>query len=262
MNSAEPNPSSPRLDDRVAREKAAYDHGSVYAESQALQSRFHHVFSCPGSRRAEQFFGQTVARLAAGQDMLDYGCYDGKMMPRYLSMKPRSITGLDISEYGIALARAQYGDQAQFVVGDAHHMPFPEHSFDLVVGRAILHHLELALALNEIRRVLRPGGRAMFFEPLGGNPGAKLIRQLTPKARTSDETPLSRHAIRQADKLFGNQAHRLFNLISVPAAMLTSLTPLSPGNLLLRLADRCDQQLERSSLRYWMQSVVLIWTRQ
>ena len=177
-------------------------------------------------RGASDYLDQAIARYAKDKDVLDYGCYDGWMTPRYRAIGPSSITGLDISENAIIKAKVKYGDVARFYTGDAHAMPFPDASFDIVVGRGILHHLDFDAAVEEIRRVLRPGGRAIFVEPLDDNPGAKLLRALTPRARTKDEKPLTRSKILRADVLFGGSSHFFLNLISVPVAMLTSLTPL------------------------------------
>jgi len=247
------------LAERVAREKAAYDGGIVHKESSALQARFLHVFRCPNSLRAERYLDQVVEQCAKDKDVLDYGCYDGWMTPRFHEMGPSSITGLDISENAISAAKTKYGDQAKFYAGDAHAMPFPDESFDLVTGRSILHHLDLDIALQEIRRVLRPRGKAVFVEPLGDNPGAKLFRAITPKARTTDEKPLTRSGILRADTLFGASSHFFVNLVSVPVALSTSLTPLSADNILLRLADRTDLLLANTPLKYWMRFVVLVW---
>jgi ubiquinone/menaquinone biosynthesis C-methylase UbiE len=249
------------LNERVAREKAAYDGGSVYHESSLLQSRFNHVFRCPNTQRAERFLDDTVAKYARGRDLLDYGCYNGGMALRYRAMNPRSITGIDISENGIAEATARYGSFAKYVVGDAHQMPFADGSFDLVAGRAILHHLDMDRAFHEICRVLRPGGSAIFMEPLGSNPGAKVLRAMTPRARTSDERALTYADIVKANAVFGGESHFFFNLISVPVAMLTSLMPLEPDNLFLRLADLPDRILAHTPLKYWMRCVVLVWKK-
>ncbi len=49
------------------------------------------------------------------------------------------------------------------VRADAESLPFPDASFDLLLGHAVLHHLpDLDRAFNEFRRVLRPGGRILF----------------------------------------------------------------------------------------------------
>src|SRR4051812_14694807 len=49
------------------------------------------------------------------------------------------------------------------VCTDAERLPFPDDSFDLVFGHAILHHIpDLDRAFAEFRRVLRPGGRIAF----------------------------------------------------------------------------------------------------
>jgi SAM-dependent methyltransferase len=249
------------LAERVAREKAAYDHGTIHAESSKLHRRFRHVFECPNSQGAERYLDQIVNQSAGGKDLLDYGCYDGWMTPRYLNAGPRSITGLDISETAIAAANAKYSSVATFRAGDAHVLPFPSESFDIIVGRAILHHLDFDLAIRELVRVLRPSGKAIFYEPLGDNPGAKLLRVLTPKARTMDEKPLSRSEIQRADAVFGQPSHLFVGLVSVPVAMLTSLTPLHADNFLLHLADRADRGLAHTPLKYWMRQVLLVWQK-
>jgi SAM-dependent methyltransferase len=135
-------------------------------------------------------------------------------------------------------------------------VPFPDDSFDLVVGRAILHHLNLDQAVGEIHRVLRREGKAVFIEPLGDNPGAKLLRFMTPRARTRDEKPLTGSDIRRLDADFSRSSHYFLGLVSVPLAMLTSLAPDSTP---LCVADRVDQWLAHTPLRYWMRQVILIW---
>jgi SAM-dependent methyltransferase len=183
------------------------------------------------------------------------------MVERYVEFGAGSITGIDISETGVQQAIKDYGHLAKFYAGDAHNVPFADNSFDVVVGRSILHHLDFERALREITRILRPGGRAIFVEPLGDNPAGKLIRWLTPKARTRDELPLSREQIQFADKLLGGQEHQFFNLVSVPVAMATSLTRMNPNNVLLRATDGIDLILAKSPMKYWMRQVVLVWQK-
>ena len=247
--------------DRVKREKESYDSGDVLGESRRLQARFHHVFSSPNTQRAEQYLNATLEKSIKAKDLLDYGCSNGWMVERYAELGAGSITGIDISETGIQEAIKNYGHLAKFHVGDAHNVSFPEECLDVVAGRSILHHLDFEKALHEITRILRPGGRAIFIEPLGDNPAGKLIRRLTPKARTRDEAPLSREQIRFADKLLGNQEHLFFNLVSVPVAMATSLTRMNSNNFLLRATDAIDLVLAMSPVKYWMRGVVLVWQK-
>ena len=247
--------------DRVSNEKLAYDQGDVYANSARLQGRFWHVFKSPNTQKAESYFDEVVRNSTSGSTVLDYGCYTGALTPKLLSYRAKKIIGIDISEKGIGEAKRQYGDKADFHVMDAHNLQFDDETFDLIVGRAILHHLEFDVALREIARVLRPGGRAVFIEPLRDNPAGKLIRRLTPHARTTDELPLSRLQIEAADKLFHSHAHRFANLASVPVAMTTSLFLSNPNNIALRLADRVDGKLAASPMKYWMRFVVLVWEK-
>ena len=57
----------------------------------------------------------------------------------------------------------QLGLEVTGQVADAEQLPFPDESFDLVVGHAVLHHLpDVELAMREVLRVLKPGGRFVF----------------------------------------------------------------------------------------------------
>src|SRR5207302_1903430 len=66
-------------------------------------------------------------------------------------------------------ARAN-GAAVKIVTADAERLPFADASFDRVWGNAVLHHLDLGRAAPELRRVLAPGGVAVFCEPWGENP--------------------------------------------------------------------------------------------
>ena len=246
---------------RVQREKTAYNEGDVWEHSHKLQTKFAHVFSCPNTMFGEDYFRWTMGRAATDGVLLDYGCYDGQLCETLLKHNPKRIIGIDISERAIEEARKKYGEFGDYRTMDAHRLEFKDNYFDLVVGRAILHHLEFETAIREIRRVLRPGGLALFYEPLGDNPAAKLFRHLTPRARTADETPLSRKQIRLSDKIFGKSRHLCLNLFSVPAGMVSSFVFKSPDNFLTRFAHRIDMAVADSFIKYWMRTAVLVWEK-
>src|SRR3546814_9362268 len=95
---------------------------------------------------------------------------------------------------------------------NAEAMTFPDDSFDLVFGSGIIHHLDIDRAFGEIARVLRPGGRAVFIEPLGLNPAIELYRRFTPSARTPAEHPLLRRDFRRFDAAFGSTSCRFYGI--------------------------------------------------
>jgi ubiquinone/menaquinone biosynthesis C-methylase UbiE len=79
------------------------------------------------------------------------------------------VVGLDLTpemlELALASARQTGTANTSWVLGDAAALPFPADSFDVVAARAAPHHFpDLAAALAEARRVLRPGGRAVFVD--------------------------------------------------------------------------------------------------
>ena len=97
--------------------------------------------------------------------MLDVGCGTGEITERLAAKYPRaSFVDVDLEEQHLARARArcaQFGPRVRFKVGDALALPFADEQFDLVVCRHLLQAVPDAMqVLKEIRRVLRPGGRA------------------------------------------------------------------------------------------------------
>lgn len=128
---------------------------------------------------------------------------------------------------------------------DAHKLEFPENTFDLIFGTGILHHLEFEPAIKEIFRVLKKDGEMVFLEPLGRNPVGKLVRRLTPEARTSDEKPLDKWNFRILEQYF-DMDNSYYQLFYVPAGVLSKHLFSSPYNPLTRMADRLDMWLEKS----------------
>jgi len=80
----------------------------------------------------------------------------------------RSLFALDLSFSMIRMARKK--TKAHFLQADAIRIPCLEDRFDLIFGNATLHHVPLLPVMKEIRRVMKPGARAIFFEPNMMNP--------------------------------------------------------------------------------------------
>jgi ubiquinone/menaquinone biosynthesis C-methylase UbiE len=79
-----------------------------------------------------------------------------------------NVTGLDISESFVRIARENAraaGVVVDFQLGNASEMPFPDASFDFIVCSAAFKNFSDPVgALNEMRRVLKPGGRASIYD--------------------------------------------------------------------------------------------------
>jgi ubiquinone/menaquinone biosynthesis C-methylase UbiE len=102
----------------------------------------------------------------AGLDVLDVGSGQGIDLVRY-ARAGANVTGVDLTPRHVELARGHLAAlelPGTVVEGDAERLPFGDDSFDRVSSNGVLHHTpDIAAALREIRRVLRPGGEARII---------------------------------------------------------------------------------------------------
>jgi SAM-dependent methyltransferase len=174
--------------------------------------------------RGAKIYSATVRRLAAGKDVLEYGCGTGGVVDLKLGAIAKSVIGIDISD--VAIAKMNANNQAQNVsyqVMDASNLTLPENTFDLVFGSGIVHHLDTRQSAQEVSRVLRPGGNAVFAEPTGSNPLINLYRKMTPNARTPDEHPLVTTDLKIMRQYFRSVETTYFGLTTLAAMPLRTM---------------------------------------
>ncbi|HEY9283286.1 MAG TPA: class I SAM-dependent methyltransferase [Pyrinomonadaceae bacterium] len=125
-------------------------------------------------RRVEEFRYAKEGHILAAADfasagglrVLEIGCglgTDGVQFAR----AGADYTGVDLTEAAVELARHNFEWRdlpGRFQTADAENLEFADSTFDLVYSHGVLHHTpDTARAVREVRRVLRPGGRAVVM---------------------------------------------------------------------------------------------------
>lgn len=186
---------------RQSSEKAHFD-SLVRKTGETYYGNLRPVAKIRFARKADQISkhlnGKTVPRV------LEIGCGTG-IMSSYLLKKRKGIKlyGIDISPEAIAIAKRSLSlnKNVHFEVGDILNLKYPSHSFDMIVGNSILHHVPLKSILSEIKRVSKPGARVWFCEPNILNPQIALEKNL-PLLKTllqdsQDETAYNRWQLKK-----------------------------------------------------------------
>lgn len=167
--------------------------------SAAIRQRYTKRRRVPLSPREELF---KIIGDPRGKRILVYGCGDDNLVP-LLDLMGAEVTAFDLSAQALGIQQAMAaanGTTPRLAQAAAEQLPFASEAFEAVVGTAILHHLPDALAgvPGELRRVLQPGGQALFIEPVNFSPWFARIRQrvpiytaLSPGERQLTETDLA-----------------------------------------------------------------------
>jgi ubiquinone/menaquinone biosynthesis C-methylase UbiE len=104
-----------------------------------------------------------VGALAPAERALDLGIGDGRLA---VQIKASHLIGADVSQVALDRAKARVPEAALVLVEPDEPLPFADNEFDLVVCVETIEHVrDVQLALSEIRRVLRPGGRLALTTP-------------------------------------------------------------------------------------------------
>jgi ubiquinone/menaquinone biosynthesis C-methylase UbiE len=169
----------------------------------------------------------TVLGWVNGKHICEIGCGTGKLT-RELAARGARVSAIDMSLVAVRKAKERNKEfipkQVDVQQMDACNLFYNDESFDLVIGIWILHHVDIAKAAEEISRVLKPGGKAVFIEPLAHNPISNIWRKLTPSIRTLDEWPLSYSEISEIGKYFRSVSYQEYALLPLLSSFVYLVT--------------------------------------
>ncbi len=149
----------------------------------------------------------------SGKSLLDLGCGAGENSV-YFALRGADCVASDYSpgmvEVALQLAAAN-GVKIQGRVINAMAIDYPDNSFDIVYAANLLHHIpDPLVTIAEIHRILKPGGKMCFWDPLRHNPVINVYRKMATEVRTEDETPLHINLLRDVRSMFTNTAADTF----------------------------------------------------
>ncbi|MGB7445034.1 MAG: class I SAM-dependent methyltransferase [Coleofasciculaceae cyanobacterium] len=153
-----------------------------------------------------------------GKLLLDLGCGAGENSV-YFAQKGARIVAADYSPGMVAatlkLAEAN-GVKIKGCTANAMALDFADNTFDFVYASNLLHHIpEPKIALQEMYRVLKPGGKVCFWDPLRHNPVINIYRRIANSVRTEDERPLDINIVNYVKSLFSETVYDTFWLATL-----------------------------------------------
>jgi SAM-dependent methyltransferase len=184
-----------------------------------------------------------------GAKVLDVGCNDGTFMAMLRDKRQCNVTGVDLSETALEAARAK---NLPVHLTDGETLPFPDATFDVVtLMEVIAHVLNPVKALEEIKRVLRPGGIL-----LGSTPHKNLEQHIWSDKRLHRRYYDQPELTRDLESVFPVSHIRVLKGGQFSLAMAQNLMAEQPAEMLFKCGDLgtlgWDAALrDRSVLRVW-----------
>lgn len=169
-----------------------------------------------------------------GKKCLDAGCGSGRYSVALALHGVDSVTAVDVSRSGLEEAKRRAIDfpQISFQQASVLDLPFDDATFDFVWSAGVIHHTaNFDLALSELTRVLRPGGRLFLLVYGAGGLRWKAIKAMRPVVVDLGAEFLDK-AIGSAGLPANNRKHFMDDLF-VPVQKLTSMQELQEKLMVL-----------------------------
>ena len=158
--------STENLKERVRAFWQAHPCGTKFADAEPGSAKFYELVEA--HRYTREWHSPAAANFAGanGLKVLEIGCGLGTDGAQFAAAGAE-YTGVDLTEAAVELARQRFaisGLKGSFQIADAENLEFDSDAFDLVYSHGVLHHTpDTRRAVNEVWRVLRPGGRAVIM---------------------------------------------------------------------------------------------------
>jgi len=126
----------------------------------------------------------SLFRDCEGQSVCDFGCGCG-YNAIFAAYRGARVVGFDISPVSLFYTRRLaevngVADRVHVARMDATQVALCDGSFDVVLCDSIFHHVEIASAVAEARRLVRPGGLLIILEPIALSPMLQMLRRAAP----------------------------------------------------------------------------------
>ncbi|MGW8225682.1 MAG: class I SAM-dependent methyltransferase [Anaerolineales bacterium] len=145
--------------------------GQEGLDDPSVAAAFNRIAAWPQMRLLRWYVVRRILRLVNHGQAVDIGCGPGNLAFELAQRAPElRLTGVDLSDQLLSQAeqvatQRGFDHRVQFKKGDAQDLPFEDASLDLVITTLSLHHWHQPVAvLDEIARVLRPGGAFLIFD--------------------------------------------------------------------------------------------------
>ncbi len=160
--------------EKLIQSATTEDFGKAYDELHSLfleeQGAGAEIYGSVNPRHQDPARQAILRRISSGHRVLEVGCGDGETS-RILAQQGNSVVSIDVSSVALQAARDQIRGNSwdlQYEHGDARSLSFPVDSFDFVVSEHLVEHLSVAdmlIHLEQVRRVLKPGGCYLILTP-------------------------------------------------------------------------------------------------